>query len=236
MQIREDIQTYMKDLKEWLDTQKDVRLEEMGAFFAARLGDYEEHMAIWTPAYQRFSQLVPQTCENILDLGCGTGLELDWLWQKMPHLAVTGVDLCRDMLEKLEKKHPDKQLTTVCEDYFHYDMGSMKWDAVISFESLHHFLPDKKLGLYRTIYESLRPGAPFLLGDYVACCEEEEELLRQVWRDKRRQAGIPEEQFVHFDIPLTLEKEISLLGQAGFARCEAVDCIRGAAILRCWRE
>ena len=236
MQIREDIQKHMAELKQWLESQKEVPLEEMGAFFTARLSDYEEHMAIWTPAYQRFAELVPEGCERVLDLGCGTGLELDWLWKRMPQTAVTGVDLCGDMLQALWRKHPDRRLTTVCADYFQYDMGQKAWDAVISFESLHHFLPEKKLGLYRKIFEALRPGAPFLLGDYMACCEEEESLLRQFCQAKREREGIPAQQFVHFDIPLTMEKEISLLHQAGFGRCEAVDCINGAVILQCWRE
>ena len=236
MQIREDIQKHMRELREWLYSQEDVPLEEMGAFFAARLSDYEQHMAVWTPAYRRFAGLVPEDCHSVLDLGCGTGLELDWLWKRLPQVAVTGVDLCSEMLEALRGKHPDKALTTVCEDYFLYDMGEQVWDAVISFESLHHFLPDKKLGLYRKICAALKPGAPFLLGDYIACCPEEETLLLEFSQKKREQEGIAPEQFVHFDIPLTLEKEVSLLHQAGFGRCEAVDCINGATILCCWCE
>ena len=58
----------------------------------------------------------------------------------------------------------------------------------------------------------------------IACCEEEEELLRNVCLEKRRKARIPEERFVHFDIPLTLEHEKELLRKAGFADIKAVDC------------
>lgn len=41
------------------------------------MSDYEEHMAIWEQSYQAFAALLPPDCESILDLGCGTGLELD---------------------------------------------------------------------------------------------------------------------------------------------------------------
>lgn len=103
-----------------------------------------------------FAQSLPLECQKILDLGCGTGLELDRLWEISPNLEVTGIDLCADMLEKLRKKHSGKRLTTICQDYFQYDLQCGKWDAVISFESLHHFLPERKKELYRKIYSCLK--------------------------------------------------------------------------------
>ena len=71
----------------------------------------------------------------------------------------------------------------------------------------------------------------FLLGDYIACCEEEEQLLRQVYADKRKKFKIPDSQFIHFDIPLTLEHETGLLQDAGFANITATDSINGATII-----
>lgn len=140
----EPTEKYLQDLKQWLLDTKDEPLEGMADFFTKRLDGYEEHMAIWEKSYQMFAELLPETCQNIVDLGCGTGTELDLIWKKNPDIAVTGVDLCKDMLEQLQKKHLDKNLTVVCQDYFQYDFGVEKWDAAISFESLHHFLPEKK--------------------------------------------------------------------------------------------
>ncbi len=231
MIIRENIWKYMCELKTWLEETSDVPLEEMSAFFSARIDSYEEHMAVWENAYRRFAELLPDGCETVLDLGCGTGLELDEIFKRIPVLHVTGVDLCTDMLDKLLKKHRDKNLQTVCADYFDYEMGENRWDAVLSFESLHHFFPEKKLTLYRKIYRGLKEGAVFLFGDYLACCEEEETLLRQVYLEKRAKAQIPEERFVHFDIPLTLEHETGLMKAAGFRDIRPVDCINGAAML-----
>lgn len=212
----ESREQYLLGLKQWLSDTADSPLEEMADFFTKRLDGYEEHMGIWEKSYQRFAELLPGGCRNILDLGCGTGLELDQIWKKNPDIAVTGVDLCPDMLEQLRQKHPEKKLTTVCRDYFQYDFGSEKWDAVISFESLHHFLPEAKKELYKKIFLSLKAGGVFLLGDYIACCEEEEELLRSTYTEKRKKSAIPAQRFVHFDIPLTLEHELSLLQSAGF--------------------
>ncbi len=214
---------YMQNLKLWLQDTADVPLEEMSDFFTNRLQDYEEHMAAWEKSYQMFAEIFPAACQSILDLGCGTGLELDKIWHKNPDIEVTGVDLCADMLARLLQKHQDKPLTTVCEDYFEYDFGYGKWDAVISFESLHHFLPERKRELYRKICGSLKDGGTFILGDYIACCDEEEELLRSVYLKKREQSAIPENCYVHFDIPLTLEHEKALLQDAGLTVEKVLD-------------
>lgn len=222
---------YMQALKNWLADTSDAALEEMADFFSNRIDDYEQHMAIWEKSYQSLADLLSPQCQSILDLGCGTGLELDKIWQKNPDIAVTGVDLCRSMLDKLLEKHSDKHLTTVCQDYFQYDLGVSRWDCVISFESLHHFLPERKKELYQKIFNSLKEDTLFLLGDYIACCEEEEELLRSVYLEKRKKFAIPENCFVHFDIPLTLEHELELLQNAGFIIEKILDVPEEATII-----
>lgn len=214
---------YLTELKQWLADTAEDPLEEMAGFFSSRLDGYEQHMAIWEKSYQTFAGLLPETSRHILDLGCGTGLELDRIWARFPQIEVTGVDLCRDMLDVLQKKHPDKHLTTVCMDYFQYELGVGKWDAVISFESLHHFLPGRKEKLYERIARSLKDGGVFLLADYTACCEEEEELLRGVCLERREKWGIPAEHYVHFDIPLTVGHEKELLQAAGLCIQQVID-------------
>ena len=222
---------YLQDLMQWLHDTADAPLEEMSDFFTKRLDGYEEHMSIWEKSYQMFSKVLPSNCQKVLDLGCGTGLELDKIWQKNPDMEVTGVDLCQCMLDKLQKKHSDKRLTIVCQDYFRYDFGYEEWDAVISFESLHHFLPERKKELYQKAYNALKRGGVFLLGDYIACCDEEEKLLRSVYFKRRKQFAIPDSSFVHFDIPLTLEHEKELLQTVGFVFGKVLDNPDGATII-----
>lgn len=144
---------------------------------------------------------------------------------------MTGVDLNQKMLDELLKKHGDKKLKTVCADYFQYEIGDSRYDAVISFESLHHFTPEAKRQLYTKIYRGLKADGVFLLGDYIACCDEEEEFLWETCRRRRERDGIPEGRFVHFDTPLTLEHELELLADAGFGRAETVECVNGATII-----
>lgn len=220
---RKSSEEYLAGLKKWLQDTADTPLEEMSDFFTKRLCDYEEHMSVWESSYRIFAEMLPSECRNVLDLGCGTGLELDRIWERDPGIEVTGVDLCRSMLDKLLEKHSDKPFTPVCRDYFQYDFGCGKWDAVISFESLHHFLPERKKELYRKVYGGLKEGGVFILGDYIADCDEEEELLRGVYLKRRMLSGIPDDRFVHFDIPLTLEHEAEVLRDAGFVIKEIRD-------------
>lgn len=230
--IREDIGQYMKDLKQWLSETRDCSLEEMADFFSARIDGYEDHMSLWKRAYRRFAGLIPENCTDILDLGCGTGLELDEIFKRFPDVSVTGIDLCRDMLNRLKEKHQDKNLELICADYFQYELRESCRDVILSFESLHHFRLEEKKRLYRKLNSALKDGGTFLLCDYIACCEEEEELLFAVCREKREKFNIPQERFVHFDTPLTLDHEIRLLEAAGFSMVSAVDCIDGATIIR----
>lgn len=170
----------------------------------------------------------------MLDLGCGTGLEVDALLARRPELRITGIDLCPDMLKRLNAKHP--QVRALCADYFACDLGREQWDAVVSFESLHHFAPEKKAGLYRRVWQALRPGGVFMLCDYMACCEEEEALLRDTCLRRRAQEGVPAERFVHFDTPLTVPHEQALLRGAGFTCPPPAEGMSDAVLLMAVKE
>ena len=103
-------------------------LEEMAAFFEARLDGYEEHMleAIEGAAdfYPFTAALLPEAPgAAVLDLGCGTGLELDWFFRRNPTARVTGIDLSQGMLDALKAKHGQRALTLVQGSYFDLPLG-----------------------------------------------------------------------------------------------------------------
>lgn len=104
--IRADVSTHMRELKQWLAQTRDEPAEDMNGFFAARVDTYEAHMSVWDKAYGRVAELTPGDCGPLLDLGCGTGLELDRIFARWPELAVTGVDLCAAMLESCVRSMP----------------------------------------------------------------------------------------------------------------------------------
>lgn len=227
--IRSNIEPYMEELKGWLRDTREVKLEEMSDFFKVRLGEYEEHMAVWKEAYEYMGQIIPGGCQRILDLGCGTGLEIDEIRKAGVKAEITGIDMSADMLGVLQQKHKD--VHTICADYFEWNLGTDNYDAAISFESLHHFKPEKKEGLFRKIYRALKQGGIYIEADYIACCDEEEELLMDICDRKRRSEHIPEDTFVHFDTPLTAVHEMELLRNVGFENVHVVRCIEGATFI-----
>lgn len=212
-------------------------LEKMADFFNARIDDYEQHMLRegFDRVYERFAELIPAGTHKILDLGCGTGLELDCIFKRLPHISVTGIDMAQAMLDKLKRKHPDKDLTLVCNDYFQTDLGKSLYDIVISNNTLHHFTRDQKIGLYKRINEALNPGGVYLENDYMAKDKAEADAFYAEWVRVRQEQGIPDGEFYHFDIPFTVETQLDLLKQAGFSSTELVFRYRSDAVIRAYK-
>lgn len=216
-----------RELQAWLMETEDEPLEQMAAFFEDRIDGYEAHMRRYEVQYRQMAALLPETTETLLDIGCGTGLELDYIFARFETLQVVGVDLSEKMLAKLRSKHPDRALTLVCADYFAYDMGVARFDAAVSFETLHHFPPERKRRLFEKICNSLKQGGMYLECDYIATSQAMEDLAFRACRDRRRRDGILEGELVHFDTPLTLEHEMQAMRDGGFSQVELVGFAPG---------
>ena len=125
-------------------------LEKMSDFFEARIDGYDEHMLTNIESAEEFypftAKQLPAT-ENchILDLGCGTGLELEKYYLLNPSARVTGIDLSQGMLSALKKKFVDKDITLICDSYFSVPFGVSLFDGAVSVESLHHFTDRKSV-------------------------------------------------------------------------------------------
>lgn len=58
---------------------------------------------------------------------CGSGLELDAIFQRFPELEVTGIDLSAEMLARLAQKHGEKSLRLIQGDYFQQELGTGRY-------------------------------------------------------------------------------------------------------------
>lgn len=201
-------------------------LEKMNDFFNARADGYDNHMLIdlaLDEFYEEIARLVTSECDDfsLLDLGCGTGLELKRLFDKFPAMSVTGIDLSEKMLEKLKEKYTDKNFHLLCGSYFDLSFGG-GYDVALSTYSLHHFNEEEKFILYRKIYASVNENGVFIEGDYIANTLEKQLFhLSELDRLKREQ-NIPDGEFFHYDIPLTVETQMRLLCKAGFREVKIV--------------
>ena len=202
-------------------------LEKMDDFFVARVNGYDDHMKTTIEGADEFydftASLLPENAgASVLDLGCGTGLELEAYFAVNPSAAVTGIDLTQAMLDTLKEKFPEKNLNLICGSYFDEPFGESAFDAAVSVESLHHFTKEEKIPLYTKLHASLKDGGYFILTDYFSKSDDEERFLRQKLIEIKKAEGLSEDEFYHFDTPLTVEHEKEALMAAGFTLVEVL--------------
>jgi len=203
-------------------------LEKMGEFFDSRLDEYDEHQLHGIDSAREF---YPYTAEclpvrsgcRIIDLGCGTGLELDEYFRINPSAKVTGIDLAPGMLNRLEEKFRGKELTLILGSYFDVPFGTRQFDAAVSVESLHHFTAAEKLPLYKKLRKSLKPGGCFILTDYFSLSAQEEAFHRKELLRLKAEQCIEDNAFYHYDTPLTVGHEMECLLSAGFSSVDVLN-------------
>ena len=203
-------------------------LEKMGAFFDNRLDGYEEHQLTCIAGATEFypftaSCLPSHRNATVLDLGCGTGLELEYYFRQNPTAKVTGIDLAEGMLNALKTKFHAHDLRLILGSYFDVPFGSDQFDAAVSVESLHHFTQAEKIPLYQKLQKALKPGGFFILTDYFSSSDEEEAFHRAELERLMKEQGISDGEFYHYDTPLTVQHEIEALTLGGFAAVEILN-------------
>lgn len=184
------------------------RNEDMRVFFNEKAEGYDDVHMKMIKNKDRITELMPEDTCRVLDLGAGTGLELISLYERFPEARVTAMDISENQLKMLEKRPFADKLQLVCGDFFETDFGG-GYDAVISSAALHHFDEPEKRELYKKIFDCLKSGGVFINSDRVLDTYEQQldnfELFRTDpthWR--------------HFDTPLALCREETLLTETGF--------------------
>jgi ubiquinone/menaquinone biosynthesis C-methylase UbiE len=178
-----------------------------------------------TVFYERIDACLNGPLESLLDLGCGTGLELERLLKRNPRLKLTAIDLSGEMLVRLSKKfnaYPLEHPIELIQGSFFDISYTAEFDCVLSTYALHHFSESDKLQLYTRIHRALRPGGRFVFGDYIASSIEQQQQFLAENQHLRQARGLPAGDFYHFDTPLTRVNEIRLMRQAGFTDIELI--------------
>ncbi|ENK1243828.1 class I SAM-dependent methyltransferase [Clostridium botulinum] len=197
-----------------------MSIEQMSDFFTDRVDMYDEHMIKnvegCKEGYIKMAELLPKEVNELLDLGCGTGLELDEIFKTKPFINVTGIDLTQAMLDKLKQKYPSKNLSLINANYFDYDFGISKYDAAVSFQTMHHFSHEDKLKLYIKIFNALKTNGQYIECDYMVKSQQEEDFYYSENKRIRKEQNIVDGEFYHYDTPCTIDNQIKLLSKAGF--------------------
>lgn len=202
-------------------------LEKMSDFFENRLEGYDEHMMTNIESADEF---YPFTAEclpmdnncHILDLGCGTGLELEEYYKNNPCAKVTGIDLSQGMLSVLQNKFINKNISLILGSYFEIPLGEDIFDAAVSVESLHHFTKEEKIPLYNKLHKALKNEGYFILTDYFSLSDDEEQMYHQNLIQLKIELGLENNEYYHYDTPLTVYHEIEALFEGGFHSVEVL--------------
>ena len=196
-------------------------IEKMSDFFENRIAGYDEHMLKNIESADKFypftASCLPsvEKC-SILDLGCGTGLELEYYFKLNPSAKVVGIDLSRGMLDVLKAKFTKNDITLILGSYFSLPFGENLYDGAVSVESLHHFTKEEKIPLYKKLSKSLKSDGYFILTDYFAMTDDEEIMHRENFEKLKAEQGIKDTEFYHYDTPLTVRHETEALLEGGF--------------------
>ena len=138
--------------------------------------------ARYADLHRQVAAQIPTTSDaiRILDVGCGTGLELQHVFKRAPNARITALDQSPRMLAELAAKFEDRasQIQLVSASCLEWPQELGQFDYVISVLCVHHFPPDTKRGVYGDFVSSLETGGLYIEGDQVAPVGSEAELLR----------------------------------------------------------
>jgi tRNA (cmo5U34)-methyltransferase len=204
--------------------------EPMGDFFDARADVYDEHMLSELGIeedYKKLGAYIPKTDDaiHILDVGCGTGIELGYIWKQAPNAHITCVDVSRAMLDLLVENHSDSlgHITIIEASYIDWPFPESAFDIVVSNMTMHHLWPQEKVEVYRNILGALKPGGVYIEGDFIV---DDIAVKQYAQRYEAITVSLPNKAKAgeyHIDIPCSLEVQKELLSEAGFNLVEILD-------------
>ncbi len=112
---------------------------------------------------------VPKNVQRILDLGTGDGRLLALLKIDRPHAQSIAVDFSQTMLEAARNRFAGDSTVEVIAHNLDKPLPELgKFDAIVSSFAIHHLNDDRKLSLYREIFQLLQPGGIFCNLEHVA--------------------------------------------------------------------
>lgn len=203
--------------------------EEMKSFFDTRADEYDDFVASIFESYDEFYRNIASPFEitdepvEVLDLGAGTGIELEFIFSRVPNARITAVDMADEMLKKLVNKYEkySSQIRTIVDSYLSLELMPHSYDYIVSVMSFHHLMPEKKIALYKKLKEALVPMGTFVEGDYIVSPQEEKRFLREFLLLKKNNALIEDGEY-HIDIPFSEETQIQTLKEAGFKTIDVI--------------
>jgi len=200
---------------------------EMARFFDERASAYDNHQRQTVSYFDSLHRAVAGAIEEtsgdvrILDLGSGTGIELEVILARAPNARITCIDISGKMLDELRQKYTAslEQIEVVKGSFLDIPFKEGYYKYVVSVLSMHHLTYERKLDLYTRIRMALAPEGKYIEGDHVLPQEEEKRHLAWYRRQLKADVISPDDVY-HIDIPFSIATQERVLLEAGFSEVE----------------
>lgn len=214
------------------------KIEEMASFFDARADGYDQHMRDNIQGFQEYYKGLAKPLEGrndsiqILDLGCGTGLEFPYLLEAAPNATITGMDISEEMMREGAKAHEafKAHIQWKIGSYLTEPLGVEAYEVILSSMTMHHFFIHEKRKIYQRIFDAVKTGGVYIEGDYMVSPEMEVEALAYYF-EHAGDLNEAEKGKFHLDIPFTVEKQSMLLKSVGFESVRVIYRTNSNAIV-----
>ncbi|MGZ3750882.1 MAG: class I SAM-dependent methyltransferase [Mucilaginibacter sp.] len=167
--------------------------------------------------------------KTVLDIGAGTGLFSQFIYEQNPGLYFTLTDISAEMLNVARERFGNADNFEYLELDFSKDALPGKYDIIITGLAVHYLDDVAKAKFYKNIFLALNDGGLFINADRVAGKNVLfDSLYNYYWRETISQSGIDREALIQAFERIKLEKltpletQLKMLEKAGF---NEVDCI-----------
>ena len=168
------------------------------------------------------SLLKPIKDKEILEIGCGNGVQALYIYSRYNPLKITGIDLNKANIEIANSEKGQIDINNVrfmvddAQNLTHILSDSV--DVLLNIESAFHY-PDKSSFL-KEVYRVLKPGGQLLIADILSSREKSEGIMKiwgkpmvhHFWNQKRY-----EEEFLKSELVINYREDITLQVRKGWS-------------------
>ncbi|WDP90154.1 MAG: methyltransferase domain-containing protein [Desulfobacter sp.] len=115
-------------------------------------------------------RLAPEPGHRILDLGCGSGVMVPYLLERLgPEGRLAEMDYAREMIDANRALHRDGRISFECTHVMDMPFGAAAFDRVICFACFPHF--QDQAGAVERIAKVLKPGGRLVIAHLMSSQE-----------------------------------------------------------------
>lgn len=185
---------------------------------------FEDFYTICLPVIDRHTSL-----KTVLDIGAGTGLFTQFIYEQRPDLHFTLIDISGEMLAVAKDRFASAGNVTYKELDFSKEPITGKYDLIISALAIHHLEDEQKEVLYQNIFSALNTGGLFINADQVkGRTPWFDNFYKTHWRENISASDLDSTAIhsalerIKLDRFGYLEQQLQMLNHVGF---QEVDCI-----------